>query len=261
MIKRNKWKKKSINSSADEGRIEFIWSDRRSIKFLEMKRGSELIPEWYKNIPSKVKLSSKDKKEDLSIKRCIPVLDAFTTGYFLVTTEDYYFEYDESEHVSKVKGGHNVQHKAITMHPITQLGEMPFSDEFVKYAFKWSNQYLIKTPPGYSIIFTHPLNRSDLPFYTLSGVVDTDSYIMPVLFPFLMKNNFSGKIPAGTPVVQVIPFKRDDWDSGVHDNPDKEFIESAEKHVSEYEKERYDISGEALGGMYKRDYRKKKRYS
>jgi hypothetical protein len=29
--------------------------------------------------------------------------------------------------------------------------------------------------------------------------------------PVLFKNNFSGIIPAGTPIAQIIPFKREDW--------------------------------------------------
>lgn len=260
MIKRNKWKNKDTNSAAEEGQIDFILIDPSAPKFLELRKGTEIIPSWYKDIPSKTKLRENDTKEDLTIKRCIPVLDAFTTGYFLVTTEDYSFEYDPDNETSNIKGGNNVRHKAITMHPITQLGNMPFSPEFIKYAFKWGNQYLIKTPPGYSTLFTHPMNHSHLPFYTLSGVVDTDSYIMPVLFPFIMKNNFSGIIPAGTPVVQVIPFRRDDWKSAVYDNPGEKFLNNTKQYTNEYERERYDSSGSPLGGMYKRDYRKKKRY-
>jgi hypothetical protein len=42
--------------------------------------------------------------------------------------------------------------------------------------------------------------------------VDTDKYTSPVNFPFVLKNlEFTGLIPAGTPMVQVIPFKRDSW--------------------------------------------------
>ena len=260
MIKFNRWKDKDVNSASEEGQIDFIWSDKSVPKFLELKRGTDIIPNWYKDIPSKTKLKSTDEKEDLTIKRCIPVLDAFTTGYFLVTTEDYYFKYDAEKEFSQVRGGHNISHKAITMHPMSQLGDMPFSPEFIKYAFKWNNQYLIKTPPGYSVLFTHPINKPELPFYTLSGVVDTDAYIMPVLFPFLMKNNFSGVLPAGTPVVQIIPFKRDDWKANAYDNPGDKFSLLAKKYYDEYERERYDMNGEAMGGMYKRDYRKKKKY-
>lgn len=224
MIKRNKWKNRYPEHSSDFGDIDFILTDStKENSFLEVKTASELIPQWYKDVPAKTKLRESDQTEDLTIKRCIPVLDALSTGYFLVTTEDYIFEYDLENESSTIKGNKNIQNKAITMHPVSQLGDMPFSDDFIKYAYKWSNQYLIKTPPGYSVLFTHPLNHHYLPFYTLSGVVDTDNYIMPVLFPFMMKSNFSGVIPAGTPVVQIIPFKRDDWQHNVYNKISETF--------------------------------------
>ena len=53
----------------------------------------------------------------------------------------------------------------------------------------------------------------DLPFQTLSAVVDTDKHNVPTHFPFFMKHGFEGKIPLGTPIVQIIPFKRQEWKS------------------------------------------------
>jgi hypothetical protein len=52
---------------------------------------------------------------------------------------------------------------------------------------------------------------------TLTGVVDTDAYPLVVLFPFMMKNTFEGVIEKGTPVVQIIPFKREDWKKRIYD--------------------------------------------
>ena len=44
-------------------------------------------------------------------------------------------------------------------------------------------------------------------------MVDTDKYPIPVHFPFLLKKNFEGLIKQGTPIIQVIPFKRESWKS------------------------------------------------
>jgi hypothetical protein len=50
------------------------------------------------------------------------------------------------------------------------------------------------------------------PFTILDGIVDTDSYNAPVNFPFVLNDwGFEGLIPAGTPMAQVIPFKRESW--------------------------------------------------
>jgi hypothetical protein len=70
-------------------------------------------------------------------------------------------------------------------------------------------------PDGYSAIVMHPLNRVDLPFITMSGIVDFDKSIHAPIgnIPFFIKKGFEGTIPAGTPMFQIIPFKREDWNS------------------------------------------------
>jgi len=46
----------------------------------------------------------------------------------------------------------------------------------------------------------------------MPGIVDTDKYFAPVNFPFVINDpKFEGLIPKGTPIAQVIPFKRDGW--------------------------------------------------
>jgi hypothetical protein len=49
----------------------------------------------------------------------------------------------------------------------------------------------------------------------MTGVVDTDTFPVPVNFPFFVREDFDGIIPEGTPIAQVIPFKRTDWKSEV----------------------------------------------
>jgi hypothetical protein len=49
-------------------------------------------------------------------------------------------------------------------------------------------------------------------FTILPGVVDTDTYTATVNFPMVINDpNFEGLIPKGTPIAQVIPFKREGW--------------------------------------------------
>jgi hypothetical protein len=244
-------------SPSEEGIVEFINIDKQN--HLVPQKIS--LPKWYKDTPVFAKLRDTDKKEDLTIKRCIPVLDALTTGYYLVTTVDYTFSYDKETNTSTFSGPEDVlSSKPITMHTTTQIPNLDLSPEYIEYAYKWSNSWLVKTPPGYSCMFVHPLDILDLPFKSLDAVVDTDNYFMPTLFPFLMKNNFEGTIPAGTPVIQIIPFKRTDWNMKINDKFSEELETNYEAERNLYESGRYDKDGNVLGGMYKRDYRVKKRY-
>jgi hypothetical protein len=80
---------------------------------------------------------------------------------------------------------------------------------------KWHNDFLIKTPKGFSVLFTHPLNRLDLPFFTLSGLVNADKWQNAVQFPFILKLGFEGIIEAGTPICQLNIIKNESWKTKV----------------------------------------------
>jgi len=62
-------------------------------------------------------------------------------------------------------------------------------------------------------LFTHPFNRFDLPFTTLTGLVDCDRYHDNwIHFPAHWHDiDFSGVLPKGTPVAQCVPVRRDNW--------------------------------------------------
>lgn len=183
----------------------------RKIKFRSNNIGLQLsqprpsyktMPEWYKDIKGVVAGNE-------TIKKCVPFLDAMMSGYSLVTTADVYYDSQGFQEVGKLK--------MVTTHFGNQVDGIPLPSEYSEIPYKWMNFFSITTPKGYSTLFTHPLNRLDLPFYTLSGVVDTDKFPVEVNFPFFMKKDFSGIIPAGTVIAQAIPFKREDWETDFND--------------------------------------------
>jgi len=101
--------------------------------------------------------------------------------------------------------------EVITIHTQDQWEGMPYPLFHYPSIFKWHQDLVLKTPKNYSLLFTHPMNRLDLPFTTISGVVDTDDYYLPTHFPFWIKQGFTGIIEAGTPVCQIIPIPREKW--------------------------------------------------
>ena len=171
------------------------------------KAAHKLLPEWYKKL-SRVSEGSE------TIKTCMPFLDAMTSGYQIVLAADVQFYNGEPQEISKLQ--------IVTAHQQSQIGDFPIPEEYSKQPLKWNNFYVVQTPKGYSSLITHPINRPDLPFYTLSGVVDTDSFPAPVNFPFFVRKDFNGIIAEGTPIAQVIPFKRQDWKADIEDKEDAE---------------------------------------
>jgi hypothetical protein len=160
----------------------------------------KMIPEWFRKLPGVI-----DKME--TIKKCVPFLDTLTSGYILVLSADILVDDLGIQQISKIK--------MVESHNKEQLDGLQIPEEYNSIPFKWINLFTTKTPKGYSTMFMHPINRIDLPFYTLTGIVDTDAHPVPVNFPFFIKKDFRGIIPAGTPIAQAFPFKRENWESAI----------------------------------------------
>ena len=170
----------------------------------------KVIPEWYKNLPpymngnKEVLTGDLTGKTSATVKKCMPVFDALTSGYILYTPCDV--------DVSNKDGAPWYtwpDFEIISWHPPHQIKGHPEASGFP--APKWRNPWAIQTPKGYSCLFLPPLHRESV-FKIFEGVVDTDTYSYPVELPFALNDpEWTGIIPAGTPMAQVIPFKRDSY--------------------------------------------------
>jgi hypothetical protein len=177
------------------------------------KPAVKTLPAWFNAIPRFVDDAKKFKffsngNGNSTIKWCNPFMDSLTAGYTLTLEQDLFVQLESGEHLFSWKSGGD---GLISTHDKKQVSAAMVPQGFDPQPFKFRNDWAIQTPKGYSALFVHPLNRGDLPFYTLSGFVETDDYHMPVNFPFLIRADFEGIIPAGTPVAQVIPIKRESW--------------------------------------------------
>lgn len=188
------------------------------------KPASNFIPNWYKKTPSYMtgkKIPNPDGSTPSTIKRCMPVFDAINVGYIIPTYVDLYVSreegvvtfLDETKEQIKLNAPKydTPEYKFIEMHMHAQAEFYPRGTEYIPYP-KFINPWSIQTPPGTSCLFVTP-SHHDLPFTILPGIVDTDMYHTQVNFPFVLNDiNFEGIIPAGTPMVQVVPFRRDPWE-------------------------------------------------
>lgn len=233
-------------------KVEFIATSE--LDLIRMNRpvpASKSLPEWYAKQEAFVngqKTIQDSGTYNHTIKKCMPVFDVMSAGYIFQTICEY--------NVNNNQDGINMQwsmddFNAIESHSAAQFNALPI-DENVWHketAFKFINPWIMRTPKGYSTLFTMPHHQYDLPFYTFPAVVDTDKHPIPVNFPFLLKKDFSGIIPSGTPFIQAIPFKRDDWKA--------EFLlEPLEKSRGEFAR-----GSQKFGNRYKTFWREIKTYS
>jgi hypothetical protein len=180
-------------------------TDSSGFDILRPIASSRMVPEWFRK--------TEGAKEGIeTLKKCIPILDSLTAGYMIRLPADMTWIPETKRFFSMSEMQLNSDHNYV------QTDQVSLPPEFDPQPHKWVNSWFIKTPPGYSTLFIHPLNQMDLPFHSFSGIVDTDKHPLVVNFPFVLRKDFSGTIPAGTPIIQAIPFKRDEWDSEVIDN-------------------------------------------
>lgn len=187
------------------------------------------VPKWYKSIPiireGDMTYSDNGGVNNLTVKHCLPFYDAMTFGYQIVLPSDLRIKTGEESFE------YNYPTIQVIDHRDTKPA-VPLPSEFVDSEFTWKMIWAPKTPKGYSCLITHPLNRTDLPFHTLSGIIDSDVFFHTPHgnLPFYMRKNFDGIIKKGTPIAQVIPFKRDNWKS-VHVEYDAKAVNNRNKTV------------------------------
>ena len=94
-------------------------------------------------------------------------------------------------------------------HSPAQAEGTPYFNEGVGFA-KFNCFWTIQLEAGYSLYVTHPSNRYDLPFRTINGLVDADTYNeVYINFPVLwVEPDFKGVLKKSTPVAQCIAIQR-----------------------------------------------------
>jgi len=229
-------------------KITFISDTRYPQEWLiEPQPASNFIPDWYRNgemFWDKKNLSleiESDISKVAGLKACIPFLDGLSSGYMLttwaaieVTRNDenvldwHYLDIDE-------KGKYYVSSKDYNMierRPDIMGATIPRPAGHAFAHMSWKSRWGIKVPRGWSVIFTHPLNHFELPFTTVSAIMDSDRFSARGNAPFFIKEGFTGIIPKNTPYAQIIPVKRSSWMSFYRKMNNKElYVGNASRNV------------------------------
>jgi hypothetical protein len=203
------------------------------------------IPEWYKKqnryTGGEKVLSPEKGTYNTTIKACMPVFDLISAGYIIKTPADIMVTIGQD-------GAPNFSwaindYTCIESHGPMQYDSFNIPKEFHPIGYKFINPWITQTPKGYSSIFMSPILRDDLPFQCLPAIVDTDNHPTPVNFPFFLRKDFEGLIPAGTPMIQIIPFKRQSWEISINKFNDAfdKIWRRAERHIKNRYKDNFRV--------------------
>ena len=186
--------------------IQFLCRPRDEGIIAEPLPAKSVIPEWFRHLPGIDRSQVSATNDGLTVKRCMPFLDALSAGWIIPLAVPVRLEITEGGR--NVTAGWDFDLEMVSNHSSFQLAGNPYEPH---PPMKFHNYWTICTPPGWSCLFVPPINRPNGIFEVLGGVVDTDEYRSPVNFPFVATaSDGVYTLKKGTPLVQVIPFRRAD---------------------------------------------------
>jgi hypothetical protein len=186
--------------------MEFMCHPHHRGVIPEPKPAAKFMPDWFKKVP--ISLDNRDHfgGRVMTIKQCMPVMDVMSLGYVIPLQGDLGVITNTDKTQIKVTNPPEI--KIAEFHELKQIGEKT-APGFPTAPVKFVNHWVIKTAPGWSTLIMPLMNRFEKDFTCLSGLVDTDRYVKEINFPAVWHTaNFDDIIPAGTPLVVVVPIKR-----------------------------------------------------
>ena len=208
-------------------------------------------PQWLKDMPTEA-ISDTLGAAVQTVKQCPPFIDAMTFGFYMplmgdLRVEAGRFAWDEPMLEKIGSGGHGV----LGVHFSDQAVGTPFLEPG-RFIIKFMNYWTIELEEGWSLLVTHPLNRPDLPFRTIAGLVNCDRYVDSyVHFPAVWTDDaFTGVLPKGTPVAHCFPVRREPLEL-VHDAMDEAHLERRRQQDAVFAHPDWAVSH----GVYRREFR------
>ena len=196
--------------------IEFVAIDKYAFEVCPKPfPASQALPQWWKDATPYIKTpQNQDGKKiiienlqsNASFKKCTPMLDALSSGYVVPLWADVQIKNENNNSLITWRTTRDVFE--------THDGqEVEIPDGYQKTQFKFLNQWIPKLPKGFSALITPCFGYPNNIFRSIVGIIDYDKTSHPLFPPVYVKNGFEGIVEKGTPIFQIIPFKRNNWES------------------------------------------------
>jgi hypothetical protein len=169
------------------------------------------LPDWLRTMPGEALVAELGGRVR-TLKHCPPLIDAMRAGFLMPLATDVRVEagsFSWDWDLPQTALGRTTR-SPLSFHHAEQALGSPLHDP-ERMFLKFNNFWTIALEPGWSLLVVHPINRADLPFQTLTGLVDADRYGDGLIhFPARwLDAGFEGVLARGTPVAQCIPVRRE----------------------------------------------------
>lgn len=179
---------------------------------------NQALPRWYRDTEPHYRKQTQFQvyppelrlRQNATVKSCPGIRDYLSGGYVLPLWADFAITFDEAGY--RWEAPH--PDFTIDKHDPDQYANMPKPGFPV--ALKFMSPWFCRTPPGYSVRFLPLLYHFEQLWWAMPGVIHTD-----VLHATHVNTIFhvpKGQIvlPQGTPLVHIVPFRRERYDLELH---------------------------------------------
>ena len=215
--------------------IEFVALDKYAFEVCPKPfPASQALPQWWKDSSPYVKDSDntngkkiivKNFRSNASFKKCTPMLDLLSSGYVVPLWADVQVSQSESGPILSWRVSKDVfeNHNGL---------EVEIPDGYSQTQFKFLNQWVPKLPKGYSALIIACPGYPNAPFRAMQAVIDYDKTTHALFPPMFLKEGVEGIVEKGTPMFQIIPFKRNNWISKFSFLEDGQFLINMDRDVN-----------------------------
>lgn len=172
----------------------------------------DALPDWLREMAPRVP-SAVHQRSIRTVKQCPPFVDAMSHGFMIllpcdVAVQDGQFSWNWP---LPPLAAPSHPRAPLSFHVPEQLAGSPLA-RGPQSALKFNSFWTIELEAGWSLMATHPVNRADLPFRLVTGLVDADRFHeVGINFPAVWTEpGFRGVLPRGTPVAQCYPVPREE---------------------------------------------------
>ena len=181
--------------------IEFSSTEWTARKFYPVKPARECFPDYWKTMESKMQ-NGVD-----TVRKCPGISDWMSLGYIIPAWSD--IDIDQTGEYGPSATLSNGRESAASHSPEQCRGMLTQKSHYggsVKLPYVWR----ITTSPGWSIMIVPLWYWKDQPWEAMPGIIHTDNHHGEVNINLILKSKEPHiHVSAGTPLVQIIPFKRD----------------------------------------------------
>jgi hypothetical protein len=210
----------------------------------------DALPDWLRAMAPRA-ASPVHGREIRTVKQCPPFVDAMRHGFMLALPCDVNvaagMKFDWNWPLPEL-GVQGHPRAPLSFHVAEQVAGSPLA-RGPRSALKFNSFWTIELEEGWSLLAMHPINRDDLPFRTVTGIVDADRFNdVGINFPAVwLDERFDGMLPRGTPIAQCCVVPRE--------APLLVFEAMSPGHVAGYE----DVAGRIMAGpgVYRKGFRDK----